>query len=211
CGRARTWDPLRGGSTSRRSRPRRLRYAGAPGIPALRPTSSYGYRRIRSPHPHRDGRPSLLPPTSCPWTPRRSRILRLRRSPQTHGPSPAGGSQVRNSMKFDTRCVRAGNRPDPTTGAIVPPIYQTATYTLPEVGTNKGFDYTRSSNPTRAMLEENLAALEGGRHAVCFASGMSAVDAVLRKFNPGDHIVSSDDVYGGVSRLFNRILSRYGL
>jgi len=114
-------------------------------------------------------------------------------------------------MKFDTRCVRAGNRPDPTTGAIVPPIYQTATYTLPEVGTNKGFDYTRSSNPTRAMLEENLAALEGGRHAVCFASGMSAVDAVLRKFNPGDHIVSSDDVYGGVSRLFNRILSRYGL
>ena len=114
-------------------------------------------------------------------------------------------------MKFDTRCVRAGNQPDPTTGAIVPPIYQTATYTLPEVGTNKGFDYTRSSNPTRAMLEENLAALEGGRHAVCFASGMSAVDAVLRKFNPGDHIVSSDDVYGGVSRLFNRILSRYGL
>lgn len=114
-------------------------------------------------------------------------------------------------MKFDTRCVRAGNQPDPTTGAIVPPIYQTATYTLPEVGTNKGFDYTRSSNPTRAMLEENLAALEGGRYAVCFASGMSAVDAVLRKFNPGDHIVSSDDVYGGVSRLFNRILSRYGL
>ncbi|MCA9727524.1 MAG: PLP-dependent transferase [Candidatus Eisenbacteria bacterium] len=114
-------------------------------------------------------------------------------------------------MKFDTRCVRVGSRPDPTTGAIVPPIYQTATYTLPEVGTSKGFDYTRSSNPTRAMLEENLAALDGGRHAVCFASGMSSVDAVLRKFDPGDHIVSSDDVYGGVSRLFNRILSRYGL
>lgn len=114
-------------------------------------------------------------------------------------------------MKFDTRCVRVGNRPDPTTGAIVPPIYQTATYTLPEVGSSKGFDYTRSSNPTRAMLEENLAALEGGRDGICFASGMSSVDAVLRKFNPGDHIVSSDDVYGGVSRLFNRILSRYGL
>jgi cystathionine beta-lyase/cystathionine gamma-synthase len=114
-------------------------------------------------------------------------------------------------MKFDTRCVRVGSQPDPTTGAIVPPIYQTATYTLPEIGSNKGFDYTRSSNPTRAMLEENLAALEGGRYAVCFASGMSSVDAVLRKFNPGDHIVSSDDVYGGVSRLFNRILSRYGL
>lgn len=114
-------------------------------------------------------------------------------------------------MKFDTRCVRVGSKPDPTTGAILPPIYQTATYTLPEVGVSRGFDYTRSSNPTRAMLEENLAALEGGRAGICFASGMSAVDAVFRFFNPGDHVVSSDDVYGGVSRLFNRILSRYGL
>lgn len=114
-------------------------------------------------------------------------------------------------MKFETRCVRAGLRPDPTTGAIVPPIYQTATYTLPEVGESRGFDYTRSSNPTRQMLEENLAALDGGRYGVCYASGMSAVDAVFRFFDPGDHVVSSDDVYGGVSRLFNRILSRYGL
>jgi cystathionine gamma-lyase len=114
-------------------------------------------------------------------------------------------------MKFDTRCVRVGNRPDPTTGAILPPIYQTATYTLPEVGRDLGFDYTRSANPTRAMLEENLAALESGRFATCFASGMSAVDSIFRLFNPGDHIISSDDVYGGVSRLFNQVLVRYQL
>ena len=113
-------------------------------------------------------------------------------------------------MKFDTRCVRVGSRPDPTTGAILPPVYQSATFTLEEVGRDKGFDYTRSSNPTRSALQENLAALEGGAHATCFASGMSTVDAIFRLFNPGDHIVSSDDVYGGVSRLFNRILSRYG-
>ncbi len=114
-------------------------------------------------------------------------------------------------MKFETKVVRAGVRPDPTTGAIVPPIYQSATYVLEQVGKDKGFDYTRSSNPTRQLLETNLAAVEGGRYAACFASGLSTVDAILRLFNPGDHIVSSDDVYGGVSRLFNEILSRYGL
>jgi cystathionine beta-lyase/cystathionine gamma-synthase len=114
-------------------------------------------------------------------------------------------------MRFETKTVRAGIVPDPTTGAIVPPIYQTATYVLEEVGKNKGFDYTRASNPTRQMLEANLAALEGGRHAVAYASGLSAVDAILRLFNPGDHIVSTDDVYGGVYRLYNQILSRYGL
>ena len=114
-------------------------------------------------------------------------------------------------MKFETKVVRAGIRPDPTTGAIVPPIYQSATYVLEEVGKNKGFDYTRSSNPTRQMLEKNLAVVEGGKYGACFASGLSTVDAILRLFNPGDHIVSSDDVYGGVSRLFNEILTRYGL
>lgn len=114
-------------------------------------------------------------------------------------------------MRFETKTVRAGIVPDPTTGAIVPPIYQTATYVLEEVGRNRGFDYTRASNPTRQMLEENLAAIEGGRRAVAYASGLSAVDAILRLFEPGDHIVSTDDVYGGVYRLFERILSRYGL
>jgi len=114
-------------------------------------------------------------------------------------------------VKFDTKVVRAGIRPDPTTGAIVPPIYETATYVLDEVGKDKGFDYTRSSNPTRQVLEENLAAIEGGEYATCFASGMSAVDACLKLLSAGDHLVCSDDVYGGVSRHFNRVLSRYGL
>ncbi len=114
-------------------------------------------------------------------------------------------------MKFDTKVVRAGINPEPTTGAIVPPIYQTATYVLEEVGKDKGFDYTRSANPTRALMEHNLAEIESGKHAVAFASGMSTVDAVLKLLSAGDHIVSSDDVYGGVSRLFNQILARQGL
>lgn len=114
-------------------------------------------------------------------------------------------------MKLETRCVRAGQAPDPTTGAIIPPIYQTATYVLPEVGRDLGFDYTRSSNPTRQMLEENLAAVENGKYGVCYASGMSAVDAVMKLLNSGDHVVCSDDVYGGVSRHFNEVLVSYGL
>ena len=114
-------------------------------------------------------------------------------------------------MQFDTQCVRAGVKPDPTTGAIVPPIFQTATYVLDEVGHDKGFDYTRSSNPTRQTLEAALAGIEGAAHAACFASGMSAVDAVVRTLDAGDHVVCSDDVYGGVSRLFNTILKRHGL
>lgn len=114
-------------------------------------------------------------------------------------------------MKFDTTVVRAGIAPDPTTGAIVPPIYQTATYVLDEVGTDKGFDYTRSSNPTRSVLEANLAAIEGGKYATCYASGMAAVDTCTKLLSAGDHVVCSDDVYGGVSRHFNRVLATYGL
>ena len=114
-------------------------------------------------------------------------------------------------MKFDTKVVRAGIEPDPTTGAIVPPIYQTATYVLPEVGRDLGFDYTRSANPTREILENNLATIEGGRFGTCFSSGMSAVDSVLKLLKKGDHVVCSDDVYGGVSRHFNNILVNYGL
>ncbi len=114
-------------------------------------------------------------------------------------------------MRFDTKVVRGSIAPDPTTGAIVPPIYETATYVLEEVGRTKGYDYTRSSNPTRATLEGALAAVEGAAHAAAFASGMSAVDAVLRTLDAGDHVVCSDDVYGGVSRLFNTVLARHGL
>ena len=114
-------------------------------------------------------------------------------------------------MKFDTQCVRAAIKPDPTTGAIVPPIYLTATYVLPEVGKNLGFDYTRGSNPTRQILEEQMAVIEGVKHAAAFSSGLSSIDAMLRLFKSGDHIVSSDDVYGGVSRLYNRLWTKFGL
>ena len=114
-------------------------------------------------------------------------------------------------MKFDTRCVRGAISPEPVTGAIVPPIFQSATYVLEEVGRDKGFDYTRSSNPSRAVLEGALATIEGASYCATFASGMSAVDAALRTLEAGDHVVSSDDVYGGVSRLFNTVLSRHGL
>ena len=114
-------------------------------------------------------------------------------------------------MKFDTKVVRAGITPDPTTGSILPPIYETATYVLPEVGTDKGFDYTRSSNPTRQVLEENLAAIESADYAVSFASGMAAVDACLKLLSSGDHVVCGDDVYGGVTRHYDNVLSRYGL
>ncbi len=114
-------------------------------------------------------------------------------------------------MKFDTKVVRAGITPDPTTGSIVPPIYETATYVLDEVGKDKGFDYTRASNPTRQVLENNLAAIEGGKHGIAFASGMAAVDTCMKLLKAGDHVVCSDDVYGGVSRHFNRVLTNYGL
>ena len=114
-------------------------------------------------------------------------------------------------MKFDTKVVRAGISPDPSTGAIVPPIYQSATYVLEEVGKDKGYDYTRASNPTREVLENNLAALDGGKYGVCYSSGMAAVDSIMKLFKSGDHIVCSDDVYGGVSRLYNNLLVNYDL
>ena len=114
-------------------------------------------------------------------------------------------------LKFDTKVVRSSSIPDKTTGAVVPPIYQTATYVLEEVGKDKGFDYTRASNPTRQLLEEHLAAIEGAKYGVCFSSGMSAVDACLKLLKSGDHIICSDDVYGGVSRHFNTVLVNYGL
>ena len=114
-------------------------------------------------------------------------------------------------MKFDTKVVRASSIPDPTTGSVVPPIHQTATYVLEEVGKDKGYDYTRASNPTRGLLEKHLAEIEGAAYGVCFSSGMSAVDSVLKLLKSGDHIVCSDDVYGGVSRHFNQVLVHYGL
>lgn len=114
-------------------------------------------------------------------------------------------------MKFDTTVVHAGIYPDPSTGAIIPPLYQTSTYVLEEVGKTKGFDYSRVSNPTRQVLENNLAAIEGGQYGISFASGLSAVDAVFRMLRTGDHVVSIDDVYGGVFRMAEQIYNRAGI
>ena len=114
-------------------------------------------------------------------------------------------------MKFDTKVVRAGISPDPTTGSILPPIYETATFVLPEVGRDLGFDYTRSSNPTRQVLEDNLAAIDSGEYAVSFASGMSAVDSCFKLLAAGDHIVCGDDVYGGVTRLLDNVTVQQGI
>ena len=114
-------------------------------------------------------------------------------------------------MNMDTKVVHAGLKPDPTTGSILPPIYQTATYVLEKVGQDKGFDYTRSSNPTRQTMEEHLAAIDNGKYGAAFASGMAAVDSCLKLLKAGDHVICSDDVYGGVSRYFNQVLVNYDL
>jgi len=114
-------------------------------------------------------------------------------------------------MKFATRAIHAGQDPDPTTGATIVPIYQTSTYTQTRVGEHKGFDYSRTINPTRLALERQLASLEGARFASAFASGMAATSAVLGMLSAGDHVVVSDDLYGGTYRLFARVLERYGI
>src|SRR5690242_12557273 len=114
---------------------------------------------------------------------------------------------------FDTLAIHAGQDPDPRTGAVVPPIYQTSTYAQDAVGAPRlGYEYSRSGNPTRAALEECLAALEGGRRGLAFASGLAAEDTLLRAIcSPGDHVVIPDDAYGGTYRLFARVLERWGL
>lgn len=114
-------------------------------------------------------------------------------------------------MKFGTKAIHAGVDPDPSTGAIMTPIYQTSTYVQPALGENKGYEYARSANPTRTALQKNLAALENGKHGICFSSGLAAIDAVVKLFNPGDEIISTDDLYGGTFRLFTKVFERYGI
>ena len=114
-------------------------------------------------------------------------------------------------MKFGTKAIHAGVRPDPTTGAIMTPIYQTSTYVQDGVGINKGYEYSRTQNPTRHALEKNLAAIENGKYGACFGSGLAAIDCVLKMFNPGDEIVSTNDLYGGTYRIFKTIFEKYGL
>jgi cystathionine beta-lyase/cystathionine gamma-synthase len=114
-------------------------------------------------------------------------------------------------MGFSTDCIHAGQEPEPHTGAVTIPIYQTSTYVQPELGRHKGYEYARTQNPTRAALEANIAAIERGKHGHCFASGMSAIDVVFRLLKSGDHVVAGENMYGGSYRLFSRVLEKFGL
>lgn len=114
-------------------------------------------------------------------------------------------------MKFGTKAIHAGIEPDPTTGAIMTPIYQTSTYVQASPGKHKGFEYARTQNPTRLTLEKNLAALENGTHARCFASGMAAEDTVIKLLKPGDEVISTNDLYGGTYRIFTKVYQNFGI
>src|ERR671914_2747639 len=114
-------------------------------------------------------------------------------------------------MGYATTAIHAGNEPDSATGAVTVPIYQTSTYAQDGLGKNKGFEYARTANPTRLALERNIAALEGAQFGYAFASGMAAIDATLRLIKAGEHVVVSDNTYGGTFRLFNRVLADYGI
>lgn len=114
-------------------------------------------------------------------------------------------------MKFGTKVIHAGIEPDPATGAVMTPIYQTSTYAQEAPGKHKGFEYARTQNPTRTALEKNLAALENGKFAVTFGSGMAAMDAIIRLLNPGDEIIATNDLYGGAYRQLTKVHERYGI
>lgn len=114
-------------------------------------------------------------------------------------------------MKFGTKAVHAGVEPDPTTGAIMTPIYQTSTYVQESPAKHKGYAYARGANPTRNALQKSIAALENGKFALCFSSGMGATDAVIKLLNPGDEVITSNDLYGGSYRMFKRVFEKYGI
>ncbi len=116
-----------------------------------------------------------------------------------------------NKYKFGTKAIHAGAEPDPTTGAIMTPIYQTSTYVQEAPGKNKGYGYARGKNPTRTALQTNIATLENGKHCLCFSSGMGATDAVIKLLRPGDEVITGDDLYGGSYRMFTKIFEPYGI
>src|SRR4029079_2972067 len=119
--------------------------------------------------------------------------------------------KLTSRARFSTVCLHAGQEPDPATGAIITPIYQTSTYVQEALGKHKGFEYARTQNPTRMALERNVAAIEGGKEGFAFASGMAAIGAIATLLKSGDHVVVSDNTYGGTFRLFDKVLARYGL
>lgn len=114
-------------------------------------------------------------------------------------------------MKFGTKAIHAGIEPDPSTGAIMTPIYQTSTYVQESPSKHKGYAYARGANPTRNVLQKNIAALENGKFGLCFSSGMGATDAVIKLLNPGDEVITSNDLYGGSYRMFKKVFEKYGI
>ncbi|HLM46116.1 MAG TPA: aminotransferase class I/II-fold pyridoxal phosphate-dependent enzyme, partial [Myxococcaceae bacterium] len=114
-------------------------------------------------------------------------------------------------MRFDTLAIHAGQEPDPTTGAIMTPVYMTSTYVQAGPGEHKGYEYSRTQNPTRNALQDCLAALEGAKYGLAFASGLAATDMLMHLLEAGDHVVVSDDVYGGTFRIFDKVFKRHGL
>ena len=116
-----------------------------------------------------------------------------------------------DSMKFGTKAIHAGVEPDPSTGAVMTPIFQTSTYAQSSPGKHKGYEYSRTHNPTRTALQQNLAALENGKHGLVFSSGLAAIDAVIKTLKPGDEVISTNDLYGGSYRIFMRVFANYGI
>ena len=116
-----------------------------------------------------------------------------------------------SSKKMATKLIHAGAAPDPSTGAIMTPIFQTSTYVQEAPGVNKGYEYARSQNPTRKALEEALAIIENGKHGLAFSSGVAATDAVLKLLSPGDEVIAANDMYGGTYRLFSKVFERFGI
>jgi cystathionine gamma-lyase len=114
-------------------------------------------------------------------------------------------------LKIGTKVIHGGLIPDPATGAIMTPIYQTSTYVQKSPGEHKGYEYSRTQNPTRHALEKNLASIENGKHGLCFGSGLAAIDAVFKMLNPGDEVISTSDLYGGTYRIFTKIFEKYGI
>ena len=114
-------------------------------------------------------------------------------------------------MKFATKSVHVGQEPDPTTGAVIPTIYMTAIYKYEDIGKTKGYEYSRNENPTRTVLEKTIAELENGKHGLTFSSGMAAISVVTSILKPGDHLISSEDIYGGTYNLFQNILIQRGI
>ena len=118
---------------------------------------------------------------------------------------------MNKKLRFNSATIHGGQEPDKAYGSVMPPIYQTSTYAQTTPGVHQGYEYSRTHNPTRSALERSIASLENAKHGLAFASGMAAMDAVLKLFQPGDEIISTDDLYGGSYRLLTRIFEKYGL